>query len=157
MFETLLYTFLLSISPFGEARAGIPYAILNNVHFILAFLVGTVANTLVFPLFMWMIDTFSQKFWPFRAYKRGVVFLSKRAKKLAGDNVQKHGFWGLMVFVMIPLPGTGAYMGTIAANIFKIERRKAFLAISIGVVISSVFMALATHFGHMGVTQLSSN
>ncbi|MBX0334262.1 small multi-drug export protein [Pontibacter sp. HSC-14F20] len=157
MFETLLYTFLLSISPFGEARAGIPYAILNNVHFILAFLVGTIANTLVFPLFMWLIDTFSQRFWPFRMYKRGVVFLSKRAKKMAGKDLQKHGFWGLMVFVMIPLPGTGAYMGTIAASIFKIERKRAFLAISIGVLISSIFMALATHFGHMGVTQLSSN
>lgn len=157
MFETLLYTFLLSISPFGEARAGIPYAILNNVHFILAFLIGTVANTLVFPMFMWLIDTFSQKFWPFRAYKRGVIFLSKRAKKIAGDNVRKHGFWGLMLFVMIPLPGTGAYMGTIAANIFKIERKKAFLAISLGVVISSIVMALATHLGQMGVTQLSFN
>ncbi|PKV75986.1 COG2426 family protein [Pontibacter ramchanderi] len=157
MFETLLYTFLLSISPFGEARAGIPYAILNNVHFILAFLVGTVGNTLVFPLFMWLIDTFSQKFWPFKMYKRGVLFLSKRAKKLAGKDLQKHGFWGLMVFVMVPLPGTGAYMGTIAASIFKIERKRAFLAISIGVLISSIFMALATHFGHLGVTQLSSN
>ncbi|WP_033316919.1 COG2426 family protein [Pontibacter roseus] len=154
MFETLLYTFLLSISPFGEARAGIPFAILNNVHFIWAFLIGTVGNILVYPLFMWLIDSFSQKFWPFKAYKKGVVFLCKRAKKIAGGNVQKHGFWGLMVFVMIPLPGTGAYMGTIAANIFQIERRRAFTAITLGVIISSLFMVGATYLGHLGLSSL---
>jgi uncharacterized membrane protein len=48
------------------------------------------------------------------------------AKKSMGDKIQKHGFWGLMIFVMIPLPGTGAYMGTIAAALFKVERKKRF-------------------------------
>ena len=156
MFETLLYTFLLSLSPFGEARTGIPYAILNDIHIILAFVVGTVGNTLIYPLFMWLIDTFNQKFWPFRPYKKGVVFLSKRARKIAGANVQKHGFWGLMVFVMVPLPGTGAYMGTIAANLFKIERKRAFLAINIGVFFSSLIMAVGTYLGSLGVQQLST-
>ncbi|MFD2513317.1 COG2426 family protein [Pontibacter locisalis] len=150
MIETLIHTFLLSLSPFGEARAGIPYAILNNVNLVWAVLIGTVGNTLVFPLFMWLIDACSKRFWPFRAYKKGVIYLSKRAKKLVGGNVQKHGFWGLMVFVMIPLPGTGAYMGTIAANIFKIERKRAFLAITLGVVISSVFVGAGSYLGMVG-------
>ncbi|MCX2740889.1 COG2426 family protein [Pontibacter anaerobius] len=154
MLETLIHTFLLSLSPFGEARAGIPYAILNNVHLIWAILIGIIGNTLVFPLFMWMIDTFSKKFWPFRAYKRGVVYFSKRAKKIVGGNVQRYGFWGLMVFVMIPLPGTGAYMGTIAANIFKIERKRAFLAISLGVLISSVFVGAGSYLGMLGWEKL---
>lgn len=154
MLETLLYTFLLSISPFGEARAGIPYAIINNVNFIVAFVIGTVANVFVFPIFMYLIDKLSPIFWPVRLYKKGVIYLSKRAKKIAGDNVQKHGFWGLMVFVMIPLPGTGAYMGTIAANIFKIERKRAFLAITLGVIISSAFMATASYLGHLGYSML---
>ena len=88
-------------------------------------------------------------------YKKGVVYLAKRAKKIAGGNVQKHGFWGLMVFVMIPLPGTGAYMGTIAANIFKIERKRAFLAISLGVIISSAFMAVGSYVGQVGLEKLA--
>ena len=150
MLETLIHTFLLSLSPFGEARAGIPYAILNNVHLIWAILIGTVGNSLVFPLFMWVIDTFSQRFWPFRLYKKGVVFLCKRAKKIVGGNVQKHGFWGLMVFVMIPLPGTGAYMGTIAASIFNLDRRKSFLAITLGVVISSIFVGAGSYLSLLG-------
>jgi len=154
MLEVLINTFLLSLSPFGEARSGIPYAVLNNVHFMWAFVIGTIGNTLVFPLFMWLIDTFSRRFWPFHAYRRGVVFLCRRAKKLTGASVQKHGFWGLMIFVMVPLPGTGAYMGTIAANIFNIERKRAFLAISLGTVISSLFVAACAHLGAMGLESL---
>ncbi|MHC2990412.1 ligand-binding protein SH3 [Pontibacter sp. HJ8] len=154
MLETLIYTFLLSISPFGEARTGIPYAILNNVHILWAFLIGTVANILIFPVFVWLIDTFSKAFWPNRSYKKGVVFFSRRARKLAGANVEKHGFWGLMVFVMVPLPGTGAYMGTIAAILFKIERKRAFLAITLGVIASSAFMAGASYLGLLGLEKL---
>jgi uncharacterized membrane protein len=56
-----------------------------------------------------------------------------------------------MIFVMIPLPGTGAYVGTIAAAIFKIERRQAFMAISLGVIISCIIMAVASHYGNLGL------
>ncbi len=154
MLQILVLTFLLSISPFGEARAGIPYAILNDVALGWALLVGVVGNVLIYPLFVWSIDTFSKKFWPIRAYKRGVIFFCKRAKKLAGDNVNKYGFWGLMVFVMIPLPGTGAYMGAIAAEIFKIERRRAFAAITIGVVMSSIIVGASTYLGLAGWEKL---
>lgn len=154
LFQTLLVTFLLSISPFGEARAGIPYAVLNDAHYFVAFIVATVANILVYPLFMWLIDRCNESFWNIRLYKKAVVWLSRMAQRSAGSNIRKHGFWGLMVFVMIPLPGTGAYMGTIAAAIFKIERRQAFLAISLGVLISCIIMAVVSQLGHLGLQAL---
>ncbi|MFC7000007.1 COG2426 family protein [Rufibacter roseus] len=150
MLEVLIYTFLLSISPLGEARAGIPYAVLNDFPVGWAFLVGLIGNLLVFPLLMWLIDTFSNKLWPSRRYRRGVIHFSKRAKRTVGAEVQKYGFWGLMVFVMIPLPGTGAYMGTIAAYVLKIERKKAFLATSLGVLVSCIVMAIGSYYGNLG-------
>ena len=155
-YEILFYTFLLSLSPFGEARAGIPYAVLNDVHFSWALLVGLVGNLLVYPVFMWLIDTFNERLWPYRPYKKAVIRLSRMAKKGAGDNISKYGFWWLMVFVMIPLPGTGAYMGTIAAAIFGIERRQAFRAISLGVLISCLIMAFGVHLGSLGLSLFSS-
>lgn len=154
MFEVLLYTFLLSISPLGEARAGIPYAVLNDVHIFWAFITGLVANLLIYPMFMWLIQKFSLKLWPNRTYRKGVIHFSRRAKKGVGTDNQKYGFWGLMIFVMIPLPGTGAYMGTIAASVLKIAPKKAFLAISLGVFVSCVLMAAATYFGSMGLKLL---
>ena len=154
MLETLIFTFLLSISPFGEARAGIPYAILNDINIFLAFVVGLAGNLLIFPLIMWLIDKFSLRLWPNRTYRKGVVKLSKRAKKSVGKNLQKYGFWGLMFFVMIPLPGTGAYIGAIAAYVLKIERKRAFIATSMGVLISCMIMAAGSYFGNKGLDLL---
>ena len=154
MLETLIYSFLLSISPFGEARAGIPYAIINDMPFAWAFAVGLLANLFIFPILMWLIDSFSARLWPNRLYRRAVINLSKRAKRGVGADIQKYGFWGLMVFVMIPLPGTGAYMGTIAAYVLRIERGKALLAISLGVFISCILMAAGSYYGNMGLNYL---
>ncbi len=154
MLDELFYTFLLSLSPFGEARTGIPYAVLNDVPILLAFIIGMIANLLIFPILMWLIDTFNVKLWPNRTYRKGVVSLSRRAKNSVGVHNKKYGFWGLMVFVMIPLPGTGAYIGTIAAHVLKIDRKKAFLAVSTGVFISCIIMAIGSYFGNMGLDLL---
>lgn len=154
MLKELIYTFLLSISPLGEARTGIPYAVLNDVPIFLALLIGLVSNLLIFPIMMWLIDTFNAKLWPYRSYRKGVVNLARRAKKSVGVHNQKYGFWGLMIFVMIPLPGTGAYIGTIAAHVLKIDRKKAFLAISTGIIISSILMAVGSYYGNRGLDML---
>src|SRR5690606_437701 len=150
MVDKLIYTFLISISSFCEARAGIPYAILQDVPFVCAFLAGISGNLLIYPIFMWLIETFNKRFWPNRTYRKGVVKLSKRAKKGVGANVEKYGFWALMLFVMILLPGTGAYIGTVAAYVLKIGRLKAFWSISMGVLISWLLMALGAYYGNLG-------
>ncbi len=155
MLEILIYTFLLSMSPFGEARVGIPYGILNDIHIVWVFVIGLIGNLLIFPLFMWLINTFDKKLWAFRPYKKGALFLSKRAKK--GINKEKNkqfGFLALMIFVMVPFPGTGAYMGTIAAFVTKMERKRAFLAVSLGVLISCIIMTVGAHFGNIGLDLL---
>lgn len=149
--EIIIYTFLFSISPLGEARVGIPYGVLNDLHVGWAFVIGLIGNLLIYPLFTWLIDVFDRKLWAFHWYRKSSIRLSRFAKKGVGKHVQKHGFWGLMVFVMIPLPGTGAYMGTIAAQIFNIERKKAFLSVSIGVIISCIIMLVGSYFAEMGL------
>ncbi len=154
MFYDLFITFLLSISPLGEARVGIPYAILHDIPVPIAFITGVGANLLIFPILMWLINSFNVKLWPHRTYKKGVIKVSRLAKKKAANSIQKYGFWGLMVFVMIPLPGTGAYMGTIAAAIFKIEKKKAFWAVSLGVIIACIIMTFAAYWGNVGLTKV---
>ena len=129
---------------------GIPYGIFNGLDPILAFFVGLIGNLLIFPIFMYMIDAFNSKLWRYKFYKKQNIKLIRRAKSGVGAKIQKYGFWGLMIFVMIPLPTTGAYIGTIAAYIFKLERKEAFMAISLGVIISCVIMAASTHFSMLG-------
>lgn len=154
MITELIITFLISISPFGEARVGIPYAIWKDIPIAWALLAGLAGNLLIYPMLVFLINRFNHILWPNRPYRKTVVRLSRLAQKKTGSSIEKYGFWGLMVFVMIPLPGTGAYLGTIAASIFKIETRKAFWAVSLGVFISCIVMALASYYGNAGLEKL---
>ena len=146
MFQDILFTFLISFSPFGEARAGIPYGELNGLPIMLVFIVGLVANLLVFPIFYKAIELANKHLWKNPLYKRTALYLSSRARTKTKTIIKKYGVWGLMIFVRIPLPVTGAYIGTIAAYIFGISYRKSLIAISSGITISSTMVALFMYF-----------
>ena len=146
MFQDILFTFLISFSPFGEARAGIPYGELVGLPILLVFTIGLTANLLVFPVFYKVIELANKHLWKNPLYKRTAIYLSSRARMKTKTIIKKYGVWGLMVFVMIPLPVTGAYIGTIAAYIFGISYKKSLIAISSGITISSTIVALFMHF-----------
>ena len=146
MFQDVLFTFLISFSPFGEARAGIPYGELVGLPILWVFVIGLTANLLVFPVFYKVIELANKNLWKNPLYKRTAIYLSSRARTKTKTIIKKYGFWGLMVFVMIPLPVTGAYIGTIAAYIFGISYKKSLIAISSGITISSTIVALFMHF-----------
>ena len=145
MFQDVLFTFLISFSPFGEARAGIPYGELNGLPIMLVFIVGLVANLLVFPIFYKAIELANKHLWKNPLYKKTALFLALRARTKTKEVIKKYGVWGLMIFVMIPLPVTGAYIGTIAAFIFGISYQKSLIAISSGITISSIMVASFMH------------
>lgn len=138
--KEVIIAMLWSISPFGEAKVGIPYAIFNGVNPYMAFLVCFLANVMVFPVMQFFLQVINRYFLKWRFYKKSAIFVARRAKTGAGKNVRKYGFWGLLVFVMMPIPGTGVYAGTIAAYILGIRKRKAFLANTIGIFFSCVIV-----------------
>ena len=140
MFQDILFTFLISFSPFGEARAGIPYGELVGLPILWVFVIGLTANLLVFPVFYKVIELANKNLWKNPLYKRTAIYLSSRARTKTKTVIKKYGVWGLMVFVMIPLPVTGAYIGTIASYIFGISYRKSLIAISSGITISSIMV-----------------
>ena len=142
MLQDILFTFLISFSPFGEARAGIPYGELVGLPILLVFIIGLTANLLVFPIFYRAIEFSNKHFFKNKYYKKSAIYLSSRARTKTKTIIKKYGVWGLMVFVMIPLPVTGAYIGTIAAYIFGISYRGSLIAISSGITISSIMVAL---------------
>lgn len=75
-----------------------------------------------------------------RFYKKSAIYVARRAKTGASKVVTKYGFWGLLIFVMMPIPGTGVYAGTIAAYLFGIETKRAFWANTIGIFLSCVIV-----------------
>lgn len=140
MITDLITAMLWSISPFGEAKVGIPYAVFNHINIYVAFATCFAANVLVFPIMTFFLDYVNRYFLKWRFYKRSAIYIARKAKLGAGKNVQKYGFWGLLIFVMVPIPGTGVYAGTIAAYLFGIERKRAFLANTVGIYLSCVIV-----------------
>ena len=144
MFFDILIAMLWSIAPFGEAKFGIPYALLKDINIYLAFVLCFSANVLVFPIMMFFLNVINRYFLKWYHYKKAAIFVGRRTKAGAGKNVKKYGFWGLMLFVLIPLPGTGVYAGTIAGYLFGLDKKKAFMANSIGIFISCVIVWVST-------------
>lgn len=144
MVVDFIITFLWSISPFGEAKVGIPYGILKGLNPYGVFVVSYIANILVYPIMLFFIESINRKFIKWRPYKKGALFVAKRAKRGTGDKIQKYGYIGLLFFVMLPVPGTGVYAGSIATYLFNMDRKKAFVANAIGIFLSSVIVWATT-------------
>ena len=74
-------------------------------------------------------------------------FVNKMEQKAMNrsEKVSKGEFWGLMLFVAIPLPGTGAWTGALIAALLKMNRRDSFLSILLGVTIAGTIITLGTY------------
>ena len=149
-------TFLISMVPLIELRGAIPYAVGWGLGpDWLYFIVCIVANMLPVPI----IYFFARKVLEWGADKKVIgKFFSwcLRKGERGGAKLQakaKHGtFIALMLFVGIPLPGTGAWTGTLAASMLKMDFKKTVLAVSCGVLIAGIIMFLASKglFGAIG-------
>lgn len=140
MNNIIFWSIFLSILPIAELRGGIPYAIANDLNPLITFFICVGANILVFPIVFFFLEFLHPLFLKIDLYKRLFdKFIIKTREKI-GNKIEKYGFWGLMIFVMIPLPVTGAYSGSFAAWLFNIPKKKAFLAVSLGVIMAGIIV-----------------
>ncbi|MEO9512252.1 MAG: small multi-drug export protein [Flavobacteriaceae bacterium] len=146
MILDLLTAMLWSLSPFGESKLGIPYGIMRGLNSYVVLIACFLANLLVFPLMMFFLENINRYLIKWRFYKKSAIYVAKRAKIGTAGKIKKFGFFGLVLFVMIPLPGTGVYAGSIASYLLKIEKKKAFFANALGIFFSSVIIWALTVF-----------
>ena len=143
----LLEVFLLSLIPTFEGRYAIVYGIGKGYSLsgtlIMASL-GVLLLSLTLPLLLPLIDWIMLKLEETSLGKFAELYLRyvERVRKKAHPYVEKWGFLGLVVFVAIPLPGTGVWTGSLAAYIFGIEKRKAISALIIGGLLSIMITLL---------------
>ncbi|KQC30759.1 ligand-binding protein SH3 [Flagellimonas eckloniae] len=146
MILDLLTAMLWSLSPFGESKLGIPYGIMRGLNSYVVLIACFLANLLVFPLMMFFLENINRYLIKWRFYKKSAIYVAKRAKIGSAGKIKKFGFFGLVLFVMIPLPGTGVYAGSIASYLLKIEKKKAFFANALGIFFSSIIIWALTVF-----------
>lgn len=142
--ESYLYLLFITFLPYIELRGSIPVGIALGLDPVPVFLVCTVANVLIIPpIFVFLDFAYERLFrigWIHRHFYDRVESVRASARK----RTSRYGLVGLASFVAIPLPGTGAYTGCLAAFLLDLNRTKASIAIALGVLLAGILVTLAS-------------
>lgn len=172
-FKDIAWVFFISILPIIELRGAIPVGAVLNLPFYVNYACAVIGNILPVPFILLFIPKILEFMRRFKFFRPIVDWLHKKAHKnrgkidksatgeenrAEGDSLESTqesaqskrrmpagAFIGLMLFVMIPLPGTGAWTGSLVASLFDFPKKEAFLATLIGVLGSGVIMCLASY------------
>ena len=145
--SVLLWMIILSLLPISELRGAIPYALYNKVGVIPAFLLCVGFNSLVSPILYLFVSTLHRLLSRWKWYSRAFDRIIERARRKVREPVEKYGYWGLAVFVAIPLPLTGAWTGAIGAWVLGMDAKKSILAITAGVAAAGIVVTIVAFFG----------
>ena len=143
--KDILLTFLVAMVPVVELRGAIPFGVVRGLNLWTAIIASMLGNLIPVPfiiLFIRKIFAWMRAHMP--KLDGLVIRMEKKAEKNRAD-VEKYAFWGLVILVAIPLPGTGAWTGALVAAMMEIRLKRAFPAIAIGVAIAGVIVSVITY------------
>ena len=132
---------LVSMMPILELRGGILLAAAFNLNPSLSFIISLIGNIIVIPIALFFLE------WIFKILRK-IDFFDKIITKLEEkvlskrEQLDKYGYLGLLLFVGIPLPGTGAWTGCFLASLLGMDKKKSFLAATLGVLLAGIIMMI---------------
>lgn len=146
-----LFSLLLTLAPFIELRGGLPIAIIYSQEtgfpIAISFSIIVILNTLLIFLIFFFLDYLHRFFLKIDLYSRffenQVSRIRKKSKKIE-DSYGKIGFWAMVLFISVPLPGTGVYSGSLITWMLGLNRKKMILAMALGNFIAGTLVFLAT-------------
>lgn len=136
--------FIISLFPILELRGGLIAARILGVEFIKAFIICYIANILPVPFILLFINWIFNKMSKWKPTKKIVDWLSNKTLKKK-EQIDKYGYFGLFLFVGIPLPGTGAWTGSLLAILLNLDKKKSFITIALGVLAAGIIMSLLSY------------
>lgn len=134
-----LIVFIISMMPILELRGGLIAAALLGLNVIPAFIICLIGNLLPLPFILWFITPIFNKL-------KKTKHLSKLVNKIENkalskrEKIEKAEFWGLLLFVGIPLPGTGGWTGCLIASLIGMDKKKAMTAATCGVLLAGIIV-----------------
>ena len=169
-----IYVFLISMLPIIELRGAVPVGAAIGLPFYLNYIVAVIGNILPVPFILLFIPKILDLMERVKIFRPIVKWVREKADKYKGKIIRNEefedersphpsaeptpsprgrqkatlkggAFIALMMFVAIPLPGTGAWTGSLVAALFNLPKRSSMLAISLGVLICGVIMCLASY------------
>ena len=136
--------FLISMCPILELRGGLLAASLLKVSAVQAIPICVIGNIIPIPFILLFIRQIFKWLKKVRIFRPIIVKLEEKAMGKS-DQIRKYEFWGLVAFVGIPLPGTGAWTGALIASLLGVDIKKSSAAILLGIAVATVIMYIFSY------------
>ena len=136
--------FIISLMPILELRGGLLAASLLGLKPLESYIICIIANILPIPFVLWFINGILNWMRNSKHLNKFAGWLDKKVDKHKGK-IEKFGYWGVVLFVGIPLPGTGAWTGSLIASVLELNKKKTFIAVLAGIFMASVIMMLFSY------------
>lgn len=137
-----LVVFIISLFPILECRLGMFTAIvLLKMNPFVGFIISFLGNILPIPFILLLINWIFEILKKIPVINKLVFWLEDKTLKKR-DKIDKYGIWGLLLFVAIPLPGTGGWTGALLASLLHLDRKKSFGVICVGVFIAGLIISI---------------
>lgn len=131
--------FIVSLMPILELRGGILAGYAMGMDLLPTFVIAFIGNILPIPFILLFIQFI------FKILKktplRGLVNWCENKAESKSESIKKYAYWGVFLFVAVPLPGTGAWMGALIASMLKMDAKKAFPVIALGVLVAGIIVS----------------
>ena len=142
-----IWVFIISMIPLIELRGAIPYAIGFNLPLLPSYIIAIIGNMIPVPFIFFFARKVLEwgkdvKFKPFAKFCKFCIEKGEKAKQALLAKSDKGIYIALMLFVGIPLPGTGAWTGTLAASFLDLDFKKSVIAVCLGVILAGIIMGL---------------
>ena len=145
MFKKYLYVFLISMVPIIELRGAVPAGTAMGLPWIPTLLIAIVGNCIPVPFILIFIRSLLSWMHKVKHLDKIATWIDGKAEKNR-ERIEKYAGWGLLLFVAIPIPGTGAWTGSLVAAMFNMNKKKACLCIFLGVIIAGLIMTVLSLF-----------
>ena len=139
-----LVAFVISLMPILECRGGMIAARLMEIPFVKAFLICYLGNMIPIPFIILFIRKIFDFLRRYSFFEKIIVKLEAKTAKNK-DKILRYKSWGLLIFVAIPLPGTGGWTGALMAALLDIRFKRALPIIALGVLIAGFIMSGLTY------------
>ena len=138
-----ILVFIISLMPILELRGGLIAAALLGLDPIPSYIISIIGNVLPVPFILLLIKKILawMKKSKVKFFNKIANWLDEKVEKHKGQ-IEKFGYVGVILFVGIPLPGTGAWTGSLIASVLNMDKKKTFLAVLVGIFMASIIMML---------------
>ena len=142
--KNYFYIFFISMVPIIELRGAIPFGCALGLPWYTNFLLCIVGNLLPVPFILFLIEWVLGIMKKIKYVDRFAYWLEEKAEKNK-EKITKYATFGLLLFVGIPLPGTGAWTGALVASLLHMKRSRAMISIVVGVLLAGALVTLISY------------